>query len=50
MIPGQRVSPETERDPIDVIRDELAAAWSDPSQERQIAWDLHLRVGTVRDR
>jgi hypothetical protein len=46
MIPGQRVSPETDRDPIE-FRDELAAAWGDPHQERQVAWTLCLRIGII---
>jgi SAM-dependent methyltransferase len=34
-------------DPIDEIRDELTEAWGDPQRERQVAWDLHMRVGRV---
>lgn len=37
----------TGRDPIEEIRDDLTAAWGDPEQEREVAWDLHLRVGRV---
>ena len=33
--------------PIDEIRDDLAAAWGDPSQEREVAWTLRLRVGMI---
>ena len=35
-------------DPIDEIRDDLAAAWGDPETPRLIQWPLHLRVGRVR--
>jgi SAM-dependent methyltransferase len=35
------------QDPIDEIRDELTEAWGDPQQERQVTWDLHMRVGRV---
>ena len=37
----------TGRDPIDPIRDDLAAAWGDPLREREVTWDLCLRVGRV---
>jgi ubiquinone/menaquinone biosynthesis C-methylase UbiE len=33
--------------PLDEIRDELAAAWGDPNEEREFSWDLHLRVGII---
>jgi hypothetical protein len=38
---------QTGRDPIDEVRDELIGAWGDPRQERQVTWDLYLRVGPV---
>jgi ubiquinone/menaquinone biosynthesis C-methylase UbiE len=38
---------KTGRDPIEQIRDELTAAWGDPQQERQVTWDLFMRVGRV---
>jgi ubiquinone/menaquinone biosynthesis C-methylase UbiE len=38
---------QTGRDPIDEVRDELIVAWGDPRQERQVTWDLYLRVGPV---
>jgi SAM-dependent methyltransferase len=44
---SQRYRKETERDPIDEIREELTAAWGDPTEEREVAWDLHLRVGRI---
>ena len=33
--------------PIDEIWDDLAAAWGDPDQEREVAWTLRLRVGMI---
>ena len=36
---------QTGHDPMDEIRDKLAAAWGDPSQVRDVSWDLFLRVG-----
>lgn len=47
---SQRYRTETGRDPIEPIREELAAAWGDPSRVREVAWDLHLRVGRVTQR
>jgi ubiquinone/menaquinone biosynthesis C-methylase UbiE len=44
-----RYSTQTGRDPMDEIRDELAGAWGDPQQERQVAWDLFMRVGRISD-
>jgi ubiquinone/menaquinone biosynthesis C-methylase UbiE len=41
---------QTGRDPIDEIRDELAGAWGDPQQERQVTWDLFMRVGRITER
>jgi len=35
------------REPMDEIRDELVGAWGDPLQERQVAWDLFMRVGRI---
>ncbi len=32
---------------MDQIRDELAAAWGDPEQEREVALDLFMRVGMI---
>jgi hypothetical protein len=43
----QRFRKETGRDPLDEIREELAAAWGDSHKIREVAWDLHLRVGRV---
>jgi SAM-dependent methyltransferase len=37
----------TGRDPLGEIRDELAAAWGNSDQQRDVTWDLHLRVGRV---
>lgn len=33
------------RDPIDLIRQQLLAAWGDPAQERRVVWPFFLRVG-----
>jgi SAM-dependent methyltransferase len=43
----QRFRNQTGRDALDMIRDELTVAWGDPEHEREVAWDLHLRVGRV---
>lgn len=34
-------------DPLDFVRDDLAAAWGKPNHEHMIRWPLHLRVGRV---
>ena len=47
---SQRYRKETGRDPLDEIRNDLAGAWGDPQQEREVGWDLHLRVGRVTGR
>ena len=44
---SQRFRKEAGRDTLDEFRDELAAAWGDPEGEREVAWDLHLRVGRI---
>jgi ubiquinone/menaquinone biosynthesis C-methylase UbiE len=44
-----RYRKQTGRQPTDEIRDELAGAWGDPQQERQVAWDLFMRVGRVNN-
>jgi|SRR5208337_3189499 len=44
---SQRFRKETGRDPIGEIRDDLAAAWGDPDQEREVAWTLFLRLGMI---
>lgn len=44
---SQRFRKEAGRDALDEIRGELAAAWGEPSRVREVAWDLHLRVGRV---
>jgi hypothetical protein len=35
------------RNALDEIRDELIAAWGDPNEEREVARDLHMRVGRI---
>lgn len=44
---AQSYRKKTGRDPIDEVRDDLASAWGDPEQRREVAWDLSLRVGRV---
>ena len=34
-------------DPVDVLRDGLAARWGDPAAEREIVWPLVVRAGRV---
>ena len=38
----------TGQDPLDEIRDELTAAWGDRHQRREVAFNLHLRIGRIR--
>ncbi len=42
-----RYREKTGRDPVDEVREELLAAWGDPEQERQVAWDLYLRAARI---
>jgi len=44
---SQRFGKETDRDPIGEFRDDLAAAWGNPDQGREVAWTLFLRVGMI---
>jgi SAM-dependent methyltransferase len=41
----QRYWNRTGEDPLDVIREQLEAAWGDPGRPRDVIWPLHLRVG-----
>jgi len=34
-------------DPLDLVRDPLAAAWGDPQTARHVTWPLTLRVGAL---
>ena len=43
----QRYQKRTGRDPVELIKAELAQAWGDLDQERQVTWPLHLRVGRI---
>ena len=43
----QRYRARTGQDPRELIRQELEAAWGDPTQARDVVWPLHLRVGRV---
>ena len=40
---------QTGRDATDEVRDDLAEAWGDPEQVREVAWDLFTRVGRIGD-
>jgi SAM-dependent methyltransferase len=44
----QRYEKAEGRDPLLLIRDELAAAWGAPERVRSMRWDLDLRVGRSR--
>lgn len=35
------------KNPLELIGDQLLAAWGDPAAERLMTWPLHLRVGRV---
>ncbi|HEX6251187.1 MAG TPA: class I SAM-dependent methyltransferase [Gemmatimonadaceae bacterium] len=41
----QRHRERTGRDPIDVIRSDLTAAWGDPQTIRPVQWPLFVRIG-----
>jgi ubiquinone/menaquinone biosynthesis C-methylase UbiE len=43
----QRYQKRTGADPLDLIRGELALAWGDPENTRDVTWPLHLRIGRV---
>ncbi len=45
-----RYRKQTGRQATDEIRDELAGAWGNPQQERQVSWELFMRVGKVSGR
>lgn len=34
-------------DPVERLRDEFTAAWSDPAARKAVRWDLNVRVGRV---
>ncbi len=42
-----RYRDQTGRDPVDTVREELAAAWGNPEDRRQVSWDLHLRAARI---
>jgi SAM-dependent methyltransferase len=44
----QRYIQANGRDPRELIRDEMAAAWGDPDQEREIRWPIMMRAGHPR--
>jgi len=41
----QRHRERTGRDPLEVIRPDLAAAWGDPQTVRAVQWPLFMRIG-----
>jgi SAM-dependent methyltransferase len=43
----QRFLKETGRDPMEIVREDLEAAWGDPQAERQVSWPVFLRAGRV---
>ena len=43
----QRCKDATGRDPLDAVREPLAAAWGDPAASRLVEWPLALRVGRI---
>jgi hypothetical protein len=43
---SQRFRKKTGETPL-TIWDDLAAAWGDPDQVREVAWTLFLRVGMI---
>ncbi len=46
----QRYIQQNGGDPRELIRDEMAAAWGDPDQEREIRWPIMMRAGHPRGR
>lgn len=46
----QRCKDAIGEDPVDLVRDALAAAWGDPKANRPIQWPLALRLGRVLPR
>lgn len=43
----QRFLKETGRDPIEIVREDLEAAWGDPQAERRVSWPVFLRAGRL---
>jgi len=41
----QRYRKENGRDPLELLRAPLAAAWGDPELEREVTWPLEVRLG-----
>jgi SAM-dependent methyltransferase len=44
----QRYRQQNGRDPRDLVRDEMAAAWGDPGREREVRWPIMMRAGRPR--
>jgi hypothetical protein len=44
----QRYRNRTGEDPLDLIREQLKAAWGEPGRPRDVRCPLHLRVGRER--
>ncbi len=41
----QRYEAARGRDPLELVREELAVAWGPPERVRPFQWDLDLRIG-----
>jgi SAM-dependent methyltransferase len=44
----QRYRAQTGKDPRDLVRSELEAAWGEPNKSRTVTWPLRVRAATVR--
>jgi SAM-dependent methyltransferase len=44
---SQRYRIRTGRDPLELIKGDLIAAWGDPREKRTVTWPLHVQVGRV---
>jgi SAM-dependent methyltransferase len=43
----QRYRARTGQDPLELVQQELEAAWGDPAKVRDVIWPLHIRVGRI---
>ena len=41
--------PAHRQNPLELIEQELEAAWGDPSKARDVIWPLHIRVGRISE-
>jgi len=44
---SQRYRIRTGQDPLELIKEDLAAAWGDPQENRNVTWPLRVRAGRV---